>query len=133
MFPGYDGPRPKMQIWHGSADSTLAPANYQETIKQVRRIRLLWAPFQLSREPLGALLLPNYARDTEFRRVAADTVIQWTNVFGVSQTPTSSVKNFPQANYQTDNYGDNVQGIYATGVGHSVPSNLTASEQWFGL
>jgi acetylxylan esterase len=87
----YDGARPKMQIWHGSADTTLAPANYQETIKQ------------------------------------------WTNVFGVSQTATSIVKNYPQANYQTENYGDHVQGIYATGVGHSVPSNLTASEEWFGL
>ncbi len=91
MYPGYDGPRPRMQIWHGSADGTLAPQNYQEEIKQ------------------------------------------WTNVFGVSQTPTSTVKNYPQSNYETDNYGDHVQGIYATGVGHSVPSNLTASEEWFGL
>jgi len=91
MYTGYDGPRPKMQIWHGSSDGTLAPQNYQEEIKQ------------------------------------------WTNVFGASQTPTSSVKNFPQANYQTDNYGDHLQGIYATGVGHSVPANLSASEQWFGL
>lgn len=91
MYPNYSGARPKMQIWHGSADGTLAPQNYQEEIKQ------------------------------------------WTNVFGVSQTPTSSVKNYPQANYQTDNYGDHVQGIYASGVGHSVPSNLTASEQWFGI
>ncbi|KAG6360662.1 hypothetical protein INS49_011727 [Diaporthe citri] len=91
MYPGYNGTRPKMQIWHGSADGTLNPQNYKEEIKQ------------------------------------------WTNVFGVSQTPTSSVKNYPQSNYQTDNYGPNVQGIYATGVGHSVPSNLTASEEWFGL
>ncbi|OIW27805.1 hypothetical protein CONLIGDRAFT_682822 [Coniochaeta ligniaria NRRL 30616] len=91
MYPGYTGPRPKMQIWHGSADTTLAPANYQETIKQ------------------------------------------WTNVFGASQTPTSTVKDFPARNYQTENYGEHVQGIYATGVGHSVPANLTASEQWFGL
>ncbi|KAK0706588.1 Alpha/Beta hydrolase protein [Lasiosphaeria miniovina] len=91
MFPGYTGPRPKMQIWHGSADGTLAPANYQEEIKQ------------------------------------------WTNVFGVDQTPTSTVANFPERNYRTDNYGDHVQGIYATGVGHSVPANLTASEEWFGL
>jgi acetylxylan esterase len=80
-----------MQIWHGSTDGTLAPANFQETIKQ------------------------------------------WTNVFGVSQTPTSTLKNYPQANYQTDNYGESVQGIYANGVGHSVPANLTASELWFGL
>jgi acetylxylan esterase len=92
MYPGYTGVRPRMQIWHGSADSTLAPQNYQEEIKQ------------------------------------------WTNVFGVSATaPSSTIKNFPQANYQTDDYGDHVQGIYATGVGHSVPANLTASEIWFGL
>jgi acetylxylan esterase len=91
MYPGYTGRRPKMQIWHGSADGTLAPQNYQETIKQ------------------------------------------WTNVFEVSQTPTKTAKNFPQANYQTDDYGDMVEGIYGTGVGHSVPSNLTASEIWFGL
>jgi len=91
MYPGYSGPRPKMQVWHGSADGTLAPQNYQETIKQ------------------------------------------WTNVFGYTQTPVSSIKNFPERNYQTDNYGDLLQGIYGTGVGHSVPSNLTASEAWFGL
>ncbi|AEO61799.1 carbohydrate esterase family 1 protein [Thermothelomyces thermophilus ATCC 42464] len=91
MYPGYEGPRPKMQIWHGSADSTLAPANYEETIKQ------------------------------------------WTNVFGVSQEPTNSVENYPAPNYRTDDYGENVQGIFANGVGHSVPANLTASEAWFGL
>ena len=91
MDAGYAGARPRMQIWHGSADTTLSPQNYQETIKQ------------------------------------------WTNVFNVSQTPTSTLKNFPARNYQTDNYGPSVQGIYATGVGHSVPSNLTASEEWFGL
>ncbi len=91
MYPGYTGPRPRMQIWHGSADGTLAPGNYQEEIKQ------------------------------------------WTNVFVVAQTPTDTRKNFPQSSYQTDDYGDHVEGIYATGVGHSVPSNLTASELWFGL
>ncbi|KAM7206174.1 Alpha/Beta hydrolase protein [Rhypophila sp. PSN 637] len=93
MYPGYTGPRPRMQIWHGSTDGTISPQNYQEQIKQ------------------------------------------WTNVFGLSSTPTTSVKNSPERNYQTDNYGTEnmLQGIYATGVGHSVPSNLTASELWFGI
>lgn len=93
MYPGYTGPRPRMQVWHGSADGTLSPNNYQETIKQ------------------------------------------WTNVFGLSQTPTSTVQNFPERNYRTENYGTEgmLQGIWAQGVGHSVPSNLTASEQWFGI
>ncbi|KAL2264405.1 hypothetical protein VTK26DRAFT_3292 [Humicola hyalothermophila] len=82
---------PRMQIWHGSVDGTLAPANYQEAIKQ------------------------------------------WTNVFGLSQAPTSTLRNYPQNNCQTDNYGENVQGIFANGLGHSVPVNLTASEEGFGL
>lgn len=34
MYPGYTGPRPKMQIYHGSADQTLNVQNYYETIKQ---------------------------------------------------------------------------------------------------
>ncbi|KAI1766839.1 carbohydrate esterase family 1 protein [Hypoxylon sp. FL1150] len=91
MYPGYEGPRPKMQVWHGSVDGTLAPQNYNETIKQ------------------------------------------WTAVFNVTQTPTSQVANSPKQGYTTSDYGEFVQGIYAQGVGHSVPANLTASEAWFGL
>jgi len=34
MYPGYNGTRPKMQIYHGSSDGTLRPQNYQETMKQ---------------------------------------------------------------------------------------------------
>jgi hypothetical protein len=34
MYPGYTGARPKMQVYHGSADTTLRPQNYQETMKQ---------------------------------------------------------------------------------------------------
>ncbi|KAH7122209.1 acetylxylan esterase-like protein 1 precursor [Dendryphion nanum] len=34
MYPGYNGTRPKMQVYHGSADGTLRPQNYQETMKQ---------------------------------------------------------------------------------------------------
>ncbi|RYO81805.1 hypothetical protein DL762_006930 [Monosporascus cannonballus] len=91
MYPGYDGARPKIQVWHGGVDTTIAPQNYQEEIKQ------------------------------------------WTNVFGVSQEPTAERQNFPQPGYVTSDFGDNVQGIFARSVGHSVPANLTASELWFGL
>ncbi|KAL2856686.1 Alpha/Beta hydrolase protein [Aspergillus pseudoustus] len=34
MYPGYNGTRPKMQIYHGSEDTTLYPQNYYETCKQ---------------------------------------------------------------------------------------------------
>jgi acetylxylan esterase len=91
MYPGYSSTRPRMQIWHGSVDTTLYPQNYQEEIKQ------------------------------------------WTGVFGVSQTATLVRANYPQSSYTTSDYGPNVEGIYATGVGHSVPSHLDISEAWFGL
>jgi acetylxylan esterase len=31
MYPGYSGVRPKMQVYHGTADTTLYPNNYNET------------------------------------------------------------------------------------------------------
>ncbi|KAL1942006.1 hypothetical protein VTO73DRAFT_6536 [Trametes versicolor] len=33
-YPGYTGARPKMQVWHGTADTTLYPQNFFETVKQ---------------------------------------------------------------------------------------------------
>lgn len=33
-YPGYTGPRPRMQLWHGTADTTLAYPNFGEQIKQ---------------------------------------------------------------------------------------------------
>jgi poly(hydroxyalkanoate) depolymerase family esterase len=33
-YPGYGGPRPRMQIWHGTEDSTLRYPNFNEQIEQ---------------------------------------------------------------------------------------------------
>jgi acetylxylan esterase len=33
MYPNYNGSYPKMQIYHGGADTTLRPQNYYETVK----------------------------------------------------------------------------------------------------
>ncbi|KAJ2919978.1 hypothetical protein MD484_g384, partial [Candolleomyces efflorescens] len=33
-YPGYTGPRPRMQIWHGTGDTTLNYRNHAEGIKQ---------------------------------------------------------------------------------------------------
>ncbi|RDB25220.1 putative acetylxylan esterase A [Hypsizygus marmoreus] len=33
-YPGYTGPRPRMQVWHGTADTTLSYNNFGEDIKQ---------------------------------------------------------------------------------------------------
>lgn len=81
-FPGYTGPRPRMQVWHGTTDSTLRFPNFGEEIKQ------------------------------------------WTNVHGVSQTPTQT--DSPQPNWTRTRYGGTgtqapVEGIALQGVGHSLP------------
>ena len=34
MYPGYTGFRPRIQLWHGDADTIIRPANQTEAIKQ---------------------------------------------------------------------------------------------------
>lgn len=91
MYPGYTGARPKMQIYHGTADTTLYPPNYNETIKQ------------------------------------------WTGVFGYSMTDPVVQNNVPLNGYTTYTYGPEVQGIYAKGVGHTVPIIGAQDMEWFGF
>ena len=80
--PGYTGPRPKVQLWHGTADTTLNYNNLGEEIKQ------------------------------------------WTNVLGVSQTPSSS--DTPVANWNRTRYNDSsgttqVEAYSIVGAGHQLP------------
>jgi acetylxylan esterase len=92
MYPGYSGSRPKMQIYHGSADTTLYAANYNETIKQ------------------------------------------WCGVFGYDYTrPDATLPNTPQSRYTTYTWGDKLVGVYAQGVGHSVPIRGSDDMKFFGL
>ncbi|MEO3869995.1 PHB depolymerase family esterase [Nonomuraea sp. B12E4] len=95
-YPGYSGARPRMQIWHGTQDSTLRYPNFQEQIKQ------------------------------------------WTNVHGLSQTP--SLTDTPQASYTRTRYGGTggmapVEAISIQGAGHDLPRGGMAAEaiRFFGL
>ena len=91
MYPGYTGSYPKMQVYHGSSDSTLRPQNYQETMKQ------------------------------------------WAGVFGYNyDKPESTKANDPQSSYTRTIYGPMVQGIYAQGVGHTVPIRGADDMKFFG-
>ncbi|KAF4312126.1 Esterase PHB depolymerase [Botryosphaeria dothidea] len=92
MDPGYTGARPKMQIYHGSADTTLLPQNYQETTKQ------------------------------------------WVGVFGYDYSkPESTQSNSPLSGYTRTTWGPSVQGVYAQGVGHTVPIQGSEDMKWFGF
>ncbi|TDD61042.1 PHB depolymerase family esterase [Kribbella antibiotica] len=81
-YPGYTGPRPRIQLWHGTADDVLRYPNYGEAIKQ------------------------------------------WTNVHGLTQTPTYT--DSPQVNWTRTRYGGTgstapVEGVSLQGVGHDLP------------
>ncbi|CEJ62219.1 Putative Acetylxylan esterase A [Penicillium brasilianum] len=63
-----------------------------------------------------------------------ETCKQWAGVFGYSyDSPESTLANTPDTNYQTTNWGPKLQGIYATGVGHTVPIHGTQDMEWFGF
>jgi poly(hydroxyalkanoate) depolymerase family esterase len=94
--PGYGGPWPRMQLWHGTEDDALRYPNFGEMIKQ------------------------------------------WTNVHGLSQTPSFSDQ--PQANWNRTRYGGTgthapVEAISLQGVGHNLMANGMAVRaiQFFGL
>ncbi|HEX3787197.1 MAG TPA: PHB depolymerase family esterase [Pseudonocardiaceae bacterium] len=94
--PGYVGPRPRVQLWHGTADPTLNYLNFGEEIKQ------------------------------------------WTNVLGVSQTPSST--DTPQSGWTRTRYLDSsgtvqVEAYSIAGVGHTLPLAGMAAYaiQFFGL
>jgi acetylxylan esterase len=96
--PGYSGSRPRMQLWHGTADTTL---NYN-----------------------------NFGQE----------ILQWTNVLGVSSTPTTT--STPRSGWTETTYGGSgtmppVEGISIAGAGHVLPIAGTGMEadaiSFFGL
>ncbi|NUQ96499.1 MAG: PHB depolymerase family esterase [Streptomyces sp.] len=80
--PGYTGPRPRVQLWHGTADTTLNYNNLGEETKQ------------------------------------------WTNVLGVSQTPSSTdtpATNWNRARYNNSSGNTQVETYSIVGAGHQLP------------
>ncbi|GGM26103.1 MULTISPECIES: extracellular catalytic domain type 1 short-chain-length polyhydroxyalkanoate depolymerase [Micromonospora] len=93
-YPGYTGRRPRIQIWHGTTDTTLSYVNFGEQIKQ------------------------------------------WTNVHGLSQTP--SYTDYPQASATRTRYGGTggtapVEAISFQGYGHSIPFDAAQAIRFVGL
>lgn len=95
-YPGYSGPRPRMQLWHGDRDETLNFANFAEAIDQ------------------------------------------WSNVLGVSRTPTSTENDVPRNGWIRTRYRDNagviqVEAIQETGVTHGIQILADSTMAFFGL
>src|SRR5437016_997647 len=96
--PGYSGPRPRVQLWHGTADMTL---NYN-----------------------------NFGQE----------ILQWTNVLGVSSTPTTTttpMSGWTKTQYDNPSGTVEVEGYSLAGVGHQLIIEGTGMESdaihFFGL
>ena len=92
-FPGYTGHRPRLQHWHGTADTTLNYKNMAEDIKE------------------------------------------WTNLLGLSETPTGT--DTPKSGTTHQFWKNSCSTVYETfslsGVAHNVPFDGNAVAAYFGL
>jgi poly(hydroxyalkanoate) depolymerase family esterase len=92
-FPGYTGHRPRLQHWHGTADTTLAYSNMAEDVKE------------------------------------------WTNLLGLSETPSGT--DTPKSGTTHQFWKNSCFTVYETfalaGVGHAVPFDGNAVAAYFGL
>ncbi|MCO5998214.1 extracellular catalytic domain type 1 short-chain-length polyhydroxyalkanoate depolymerase [Actinoallomurus rhizosphaericola] len=94
--PSYQGPWPRMQLWHGTSDPVVSYAELAEEVKQ------------------------------------------WTNVHGLSTTPTST--DTPQSGWTRQRFADSsgavqVEAISVAGAGHTLPMSgmAAAAIRFFGL
>ncbi|ROR35578.1 extracellular catalytic domain type 1 short-chain-length polyhydroxyalkanoate depolymerase [Kitasatospora cineracea] len=81
-YPGYSGPRPRVQLWHGTADTILNYNNLGEEIKQ------------------------------------------WTDVLGVSQTPSATdtpASGWTRTRYNNGSGTTQVEAYGISGAGHQLP------------
>jgi poly(hydroxyalkanoate) depolymerase family esterase len=93
-FPGYAGPRPRLQLWHGTADTLISYKNQGEAIKE------------------------------------------WSNVLGLSETPSSTDTSTPGYTHKTwKGACDDVvlETWDAQGVGHGVNWSTSVVARFLGL
>ena len=95
-YPSFTGTRPRMQVWHGTADATVNFHNFGEEIKE------------------------------------------WTDVLGVSETPTTTENNAIQSTWIRTRYVDNcgvvrVEAIQETGQPHNLVLDMADAVHFFGL
>src|SRR6478609_5552761 len=95
-YPSFTGTRPRMQLWHGTADATVNFHNFGEEIKE------------------------------------------WTDVLGVSETPTTTVNNAIQSTWIRTRYVDNcgvirIEAVQETGQPHNLVLDMADAVHFFGL
>ena len=102
-FPGYTGPRPRMQVWHGTTDTTLRFPNFGEEIKQWTNVHGVSQTPSFTDTPQGGWTRTRYGGSGVMERVEAiriDNVghslplagqaLMAIQFFGLNATPPSS-------------------------------------------
>ncbi|WZH42049.1 Alpha/Beta hydrolase protein [Fusarium acuminatum] len=118
MYPGYTGPRPKMQIYHGSVDEVLNVQNYYETIKQWTGV------FGYSTEPVSTT--PNFPRSPYTRYVFGDKLQSF-----LGQGVTHSIDVFPEEDLKWFGFTDPVQPSSTTTTAQPTSTGgPETSPQW---
>jgi acetylxylan esterase len=62
-----------------------------------------------------------------------EQIKQWTSVFGVSETPTSTTKDTPSVGWTRYRYGDNFEAYEAAGIDHNIPNQDDLVIDYFDL
>ncbi|KAL2871645.1 alpha/beta hydrolase family esterase [Aspergillus lucknowensis] len=73
-YPGYNGSRPAVQIWHGTADNVVYPQNYDEAVKQWSTVFGVEMTAQNPDTPLPGYTQSVFGDGTQFEAYLADGV-----------------------------------------------------------
>jgi len=63
----------------------------------------------------------------------AETIKQWTGIFGYDTEPDQSLPNDPASPFTKEVYGEGVVGAIGAGVTHNIPNFAEQDLEWFGL
>ena len=74
MYPGYQGRYPRMQLWHGTADTTVAYGNLGESVKQWTNLGQLDASSPATDNPEPGWTRARYGRTDNLTQVEAISV-----------------------------------------------------------
>jgi poly(hydroxyalkanoate) depolymerase family esterase len=123
MYPGYTGFRPRLQLWHGSADAIIQYTNHTEAIKQWTNVMALTNPPVNSTVSIGG---HDYKRD-EYKDPCQTTVLDvWSEEGGPHSTDANMNGQYTIPFFGLDTPGDvdpHAAVCMATGTGGMAAVN----------
>jgi poly(hydroxyalkanoate) depolymerase family esterase len=118
MYPGYTGKYPRMQLWHGSTDTTLSYNNFAEEIKQWTNLHGLSQTPALTDKPQSSWTRTRYGTNT------VQAPVEGVSVSGVGHAlPQSGM-----VGYAIEFFGLSGGGVVTPSPSSPTPSSPTPSD-----